>query len=182
MSDIFFKCAACGKPLVADDTGAGLEINCPDCNASIIVPEVPPNEMVNQTKTMDDGMKIKVENWKIIRLVLVMLSLVSLAAIVAVYIHRRHQDAMLTQNFHDFPALDERGLAHMMDDANWRVASDGTNYKIQFLNKSYSGDSDFWLDISERKWDSYKDAKHEMDVIRAYIVRASSNVFHTVTK
>jgi len=40
MSDIFFKCAACGKYLVVDDTGAGLAIDCPDCNNPITIPEL----------------------------------------------------------------------------------------------------------------------------------------------
>jgi len=39
MSDIFFKCEACGKHLVADDAGIGAAINCPDCNAAVRIPE-----------------------------------------------------------------------------------------------------------------------------------------------
>jgi len=45
MSDIFFNCGACGKDLVVDEAGAGLTVNCPVCNADIIIPpqsEPPP--------------------------------------------------------------------------------------------------------------------------------------------
>jgi phage FluMu protein Com len=40
MSDIFFKCRVCGKYLVVDDEGVGLAIDCPDCHASITVPDL----------------------------------------------------------------------------------------------------------------------------------------------
>jgi DNA-directed RNA polymerase subunit RPC12/RpoP len=39
MPDIFFNCESCGKSLVVDDAGIGLEINCPECNALVIVPQ-----------------------------------------------------------------------------------------------------------------------------------------------
>ena len=38
MPDIFFKCGKCGKHLVVDDAGAGLQVNCPECNSSVLVP------------------------------------------------------------------------------------------------------------------------------------------------
>ena len=38
MRDIFFKCQACGQDLVVDAAGAGLEVNCPECNAAIVIP------------------------------------------------------------------------------------------------------------------------------------------------
>lgn len=38
MPDIFFNCRACEKHLVVDEAGAGQTINCPDCNASIVIP------------------------------------------------------------------------------------------------------------------------------------------------
>ena len=38
MSDIFFNCGACGKDLVVDETGAGSTVNCPVCNADIVIP------------------------------------------------------------------------------------------------------------------------------------------------
>ncbi len=38
MSDIFFNCATCGKDLVVDEAGAGLTVNCPVCNADILIP------------------------------------------------------------------------------------------------------------------------------------------------
>jgi DNA-directed RNA polymerase subunit RPC12/RpoP len=37
--DIFFKCPACGKDLVVDNAGAGVEINCPVCNEKILIPK-----------------------------------------------------------------------------------------------------------------------------------------------
>jgi phage FluMu protein Com len=40
MSDIFFKCRVCGKYLVVDDEGAGLTVDCPDCRASISIPDL----------------------------------------------------------------------------------------------------------------------------------------------
>jgi DNA-directed RNA polymerase subunit RPC12/RpoP len=40
MSDIFFKCEACGNPLVVDDAGAGLTVDCPDCRKVIAIPKV----------------------------------------------------------------------------------------------------------------------------------------------
>lgn len=40
MPDIFFKCEACGNPLIVDDTGAGLSIDCPDCRQPIAIPKV----------------------------------------------------------------------------------------------------------------------------------------------
>ena len=38
MPDIEFQCESCKKHLVVDDAGAGLTINCPACNASLIIP------------------------------------------------------------------------------------------------------------------------------------------------
>ena len=38
MADIFFKCRACEKCLVVDDSGAGTQINCPDCGAFTLIP------------------------------------------------------------------------------------------------------------------------------------------------
>ncbi len=40
MPDIFFKCEACGRHFVADDAGAGIMIDCPDCNAQTTIPEI----------------------------------------------------------------------------------------------------------------------------------------------
>ena len=40
MADIFFKCEACGNPLVVDDAGAGLTLDCPDCQGTIDIPKV----------------------------------------------------------------------------------------------------------------------------------------------
>ena len=40
MPDIFFNCSSCGKHLVVDDSGAGLSINCPDCNAPVSLPKL----------------------------------------------------------------------------------------------------------------------------------------------
>jgi DNA-directed RNA polymerase subunit RPC12/RpoP len=38
MVDIFFKCASCGKHLVVNDSAAGANINCPDCNDIVVIP------------------------------------------------------------------------------------------------------------------------------------------------
>ena len=37
-TDIMFDCPRCGKSLVIDYRGAGLEINCSQCGASVLVP------------------------------------------------------------------------------------------------------------------------------------------------
>ena len=37
-TDIVFDCPHCGKNLVIDYRGAGLEINCSECGASVLVP------------------------------------------------------------------------------------------------------------------------------------------------
>ena len=37
-TDIVFDCPHCGKNLVIDYRGAGLQINCTDCGASVLVP------------------------------------------------------------------------------------------------------------------------------------------------
>jgi DNA-directed RNA polymerase subunit RPC12/RpoP len=38
MADILFNCGSCEKPLVVDEAGAGLTVNCPVCNADIVIP------------------------------------------------------------------------------------------------------------------------------------------------
>jgi DNA-directed RNA polymerase subunit RPC12/RpoP len=38
MSDIFFKCGACGNHLVVDEGRRGISIKCPDCSAPITIP------------------------------------------------------------------------------------------------------------------------------------------------
>jgi len=40
MPDVFFKCEACGRHFVADAAGAGIIINCPDCNTLATIPEI----------------------------------------------------------------------------------------------------------------------------------------------
>jgi phage FluMu protein Com len=40
MADILFNCRACGKSLVIDGAGIGLEVACPHCNAALTVPQV----------------------------------------------------------------------------------------------------------------------------------------------
>lgn len=37
-TDIVFDCPQCGKNLVIDYRGAGLEINCSECGSSVLVP------------------------------------------------------------------------------------------------------------------------------------------------
>jgi DNA-directed RNA polymerase subunit RPC12/RpoP len=38
MSDIYFKCEACGNHLVVDEARRGMPIECPDCHAPVAVP------------------------------------------------------------------------------------------------------------------------------------------------
>src|SRR6266850_1252206 len=42
MADIFLNCGSCGKELVVDEAGAGLRVDCPNCNAKITIPFPPP--------------------------------------------------------------------------------------------------------------------------------------------
>ena len=37
--DILFKCGSCGKHLVIDGAGGGMQVNCPDCSSSVIAPK-----------------------------------------------------------------------------------------------------------------------------------------------
>lgn len=48
MADILFKCSECGKHLAIDERGVGLTINCPDCGASLVVPDK--STMVDQSE------------------------------------------------------------------------------------------------------------------------------------
>ena len=48
MADILFKCSECGKHLAIDERGVGLTINCPDCGASLVVPDK--NTIVDQSE------------------------------------------------------------------------------------------------------------------------------------
>ncbi len=40
--DINFKCSNCDQDLTIDDSGAGSEIQCPSCNATIVIPSDAP--------------------------------------------------------------------------------------------------------------------------------------------
>jgi len=40
MPDVLFKCEACGRHLVADDSGAGVILGCPNCSTPVTIPEV----------------------------------------------------------------------------------------------------------------------------------------------
>jgi len=40
--DIIFNCPECEQELSVDSSGAGTEINCPTCDAKIVVPQAPP--------------------------------------------------------------------------------------------------------------------------------------------
>ncbi|MGD0814195.1 MAG: AAA family ATPase [Verrucomicrobiota bacterium] len=44
MPDIHFNCSHCGQDLIVEAAGAGLSVECPECRASLVVPEqrVPP--------------------------------------------------------------------------------------------------------------------------------------------
>lgn len=37
-TDIVFECPHCGKSLVIEEAGAGMEVCCPDCQSWVIVP------------------------------------------------------------------------------------------------------------------------------------------------
>ena len=37
--DVIFNCPKCDQELAVDSSGAGTEINCPSCNAPIVIPE-----------------------------------------------------------------------------------------------------------------------------------------------
>ena len=39
MPDIYFQCGKCGKQLEVDAAGAGMQVNCPSCGTSLIVPD-----------------------------------------------------------------------------------------------------------------------------------------------
>ena len=36
--DITFNCEACGQPIAIDESGAGLQVQCPSCDQQLIVP------------------------------------------------------------------------------------------------------------------------------------------------
>src|SRR5581483_7584406 len=38
MADVHFSCPGCAQPLVADENGAGLTIDCPHCGKSLQIP------------------------------------------------------------------------------------------------------------------------------------------------
>ncbi|MBI3878839.1 MAG: hypothetical protein HY301_02090 [Verrucomicrobia bacterium] len=40
--DIVFTCPACRQELEVDETGSGTEIECPECGASVLIPEPSP--------------------------------------------------------------------------------------------------------------------------------------------
>jgi DNA-directed RNA polymerase subunit RPC12/RpoP len=42
MGDIEFICPGCGTSLVIDETGAGMNVNCPNCSSLVIVPDGTP--------------------------------------------------------------------------------------------------------------------------------------------
>ncbi|MGD0061319.1 MAG: hypothetical protein ABSA12_16810 [Verrucomicrobiia bacterium] len=52
MPDIFFKCEACEKNLVVDDAGVGLSVNCPDCSASIVIPQANQSEPLKRMPSL----------------------------------------------------------------------------------------------------------------------------------
>jgi len=38
MSDIIFNCTGCGQMLEVDDSGAGMEVSCPQCASPLTIP------------------------------------------------------------------------------------------------------------------------------------------------
>ncbi|HTS18038.1 MAG TPA: hypothetical protein VMP11_10735 [Verrucomicrobiae bacterium] len=43
MADIDFSCTACGKSLVIDSAGAGIQVTCPQCGAVVTAPQASPS-------------------------------------------------------------------------------------------------------------------------------------------
>lgn len=39
MSDINFVCSGCKQPLAIEESGAGIEIQCPSCGTNLVVPD-----------------------------------------------------------------------------------------------------------------------------------------------
>lgn len=56
-TDIVFDCPHCGKSLVIDYRGAGLQINCSECGASVLVPI--PDGMELNDLDLDSGEILK---------------------------------------------------------------------------------------------------------------------------
>ena len=56
-TDIVFDCPKCGKSLVIDYRGAGLQITCTDCGAQVLVPI--PDGMELQDLDLDSGEILK---------------------------------------------------------------------------------------------------------------------------
>lgn len=56
-TDIVFDCPHCGKNLVIDYRGAGLQINCSECGASVLVPI--PDGMQLSDLDLDSGEILK---------------------------------------------------------------------------------------------------------------------------
>lgn len=53
MSDLYFSCPACSKPLVVEEIAAGTRILCPLCDTEINVPEVKTARLLEQTPETD---------------------------------------------------------------------------------------------------------------------------------
>ncbi len=49
--DIVFKCTKCEQELSVDASAAGVEIQCPTCNAALVVPAAPPQGNLNPMAT-----------------------------------------------------------------------------------------------------------------------------------
>jgi|GEM_PF-3195502 hypothetical protein len=56
MSDIVFECSYCQQSLVVDAAGVGVEIDCPGCGNSIVIPAGVPSELETLTVVEDVGL------------------------------------------------------------------------------------------------------------------------------
>jgi len=57
--DLIFNCPKCEQELVVDSSGAGSEIQCPNCGESIVIPE--PETVIPRTGVDTPGVSARVE-------------------------------------------------------------------------------------------------------------------------
>jgi DNA-directed RNA polymerase subunit RPC12/RpoP len=55
MPDIFFNCWSCGKTLVVDEAGAGIEIDCPNCHHLVVIPQTTPQPQSATSSNQDSS-------------------------------------------------------------------------------------------------------------------------------
>lgn len=50
--DIKFNCAVCGTPMVIDEAGAGMAVQCPSCGQSLTVPPARPAVVIDASSAV----------------------------------------------------------------------------------------------------------------------------------